>query len=162
MKINNLLLIIGIFAIFLSILYLCMVATAEEVDLGDGQYQEVPSYEIDDGVEVEYSESDNDGHLEIPDPEEEYQENDVDQIGDTENKTENYNDEEVGTTEENESSSAEMDNQEDTIQDDYQEEIISLLNDLDQTIKKLLISIWVLFGLLLGTKLIKGLFGYGG
>lgn len=169
MKINNLLLFIGIFAVFLTILYLGLVATAEEIDLGDGQYQEIPSYDINAGEEVEYSGSDengsladHNGHLDDSDPEEEYQENDVDQIDDSEDTVENNNDKEVGTTEENESTSTEMDNKEDNIQDDYQQEIITLLNELDQSIKKLIISIWVLFGLLLGTKLIKGLFGYGG
>lgn len=43
---------------------------------------------------------------------------------------------------------------------DY-EEMIGLLDTIHDDLLKIMISIWVLTGLVLGTKLIKGLFGYG-
>ena len=155
-------LISGTLAVFFTLLFISLMATADVIDLGDGQFQEIPSFEDSTGEEVEYSGSENNDHHDVTDPEEEQQEDVNNQADDTQDSVESNTSEEVASGDENENVPSEEDNQEDTVQDDYQAEIISLLNNLDQSIKKLMISIWVLFGLMLGTKLIKGLFGYGG
>ena len=150
----------GFFAIFSILLfcvtglYLCVNVSAEDYEeITEGVYQEtIPSYDIDEGPEEEYSMSDE----EI---EEEYQREFGDNSNDEESNTSSSYSEE-GTSEENTENSEEIDLEENETNTVSDEEIINILTLIDQDLRKLIISLWSLFGFLLGTKLMKGLFGY--